>query len=98
MTQNIRVSINQNNAHHVRFNSKQKIKAKVEIMPKKLEELLDVDVSGVKDSYLIMYNSTTKKYIAVNPDDVLSAAANDTEQPGLPSDFINDINLDGGSF
>lgn len=98
MTQNIRVSINQNNAHHVRFKTKQKIKAEVEIMPKKLEELLDVDVSGVKDSYVIMYNSTTKKYIAVNPDDVLSAAANDTEQPGLPSDFINDITLDGGGF
>lgn len=98
MTQNIRVSINQNNVHHVRFKTKQKIKAEVEIMPKKLEDLLDVDVSGVKDSYIIMYNSTTKKYVAVNPDDVLSAAANDPEQPGLPSDFINDINLDGGIF
>lgn len=88
----------------------QKIKATVAsgvIMARTLNELLDVDVSGVKDKYLIMYDSATQKYKAVNPDDVLSASSTtETTQPGLPTDFKdrldvdldNRIDLDGGSF
>lgn len=88
----------------------QKIKATVAsgvVMARTLNELLDVDVSGVKDKYLIMYNSTTGKYTAVNPDTVLSASSTtETTQPGLPTDFKNQldvdldnrIDLDGGSF
>lgn len=88
----------------------QKIKATVAsgvVMARTLNELLDVDVSGVKDKYLIMYNSATGKYTAVNPDDVLSASSTtETTQPGLPTDFKNQldvdldnrIDLDGGSF
>jgi len=68
--------------YQVKVKSKQKIKATVAsgvIMARTLDELLDVDVSGVKDKYLIMYDSSTQKYTAVNPDDILSAAVTDTE-------------------
>lgn len=76
------------------------------IMARTLNELLDVDVSGVKDKYLIMYDSTTKKYTAVNPDEVFSAATTEPIQPGLPQDFMtmldtdldNRIDMDAGSF
>ena len=72
-----------------------------------LSDLADVDVSGVGDKFVIMYNSTTQKYTAVNPDTVLSASSNtETTQPGLPNDFINTldtdlddkIDLDAGGF
>jgi hypothetical protein len=95
--------------YQVKVKSKQKIKATVAsgvIMARTLDELLDVDVTGVKDKYLIMYDSSTQKYTAVNPDDILSAAVTDTESPGLPSDFKdqldvdldNRIDIDAGTF
>lgn len=95
----------------VRVSSKTpKIKATVAsgvIMARTLNELLDVDVSGVKDKYVLMYDSTTQKYKTVNPDDILSASSNtETTQPGLPGDFVNTldndldnkIDLDAGTF
>jgi hypothetical protein len=72
-----------------------------------LSDLVDVDVSGVGDKFVIMYDATTQKYTAVNPDNVLSASSNtETTQPGLPNDFINTldtdlddkIDLDAGTF
>jgi len=95
--------------YQVRVSSKSKIKATVAsgvIMARTLDELLDVDVSGVHDKYLIMYDATTKKYTAVNPDEVLSAATTEPLSPGLPSDFMNQmdvdldnrIDLDAGTF
>ena len=96
--------------YQIRVKSKQNIKATVAsgvIMARTLQELLDVDVSGVGDKFVIMYNATTGKYTAVNPDTVLSASSNsETTQPGLPNDFINTldtdlddkIDLDGGGF
>ena len=87
-----------------------KIKATVAsgvIMATNLGELLDVDVSGVGDKFVIMYNATTSKYTAVNPDAVLSAAAvTETTTVGLPQNFIDTldvdlddkIDLDAGSF
>ncbi len=72
-----------------------------------LSDLQDVDITGLKDGYVIMYNAATGKYNAVNPDTVLSAASNtETTQPGLPNDFINTldtvlddkIDLDAGTF
>ena len=84
--------------YQVRVSSKSKIKATVAsgaVMAITLNELLDVDVSGVGDKYVIMYNATTGKYTAVNPDLVLSAASNtETTQPGLPNDFINNLDVD----
>ena len=95
--------------YQVRVKSKQNIKATVAsgvVMARTLDELLDVDVSGVHDKYLIMYDASTQKYTAVNPDEILSAATTDTISPGLPSDFMdqmdidldNRIDLDAGGF
>ena len=78
--------------------NKPKIKATVAsgvIMARTLNELLDVDVTGVGDKFVIMYNATTGKYTAVNPDVVLSAASNtETTQPGLPQNFIDTLDVD----
>ena len=78
--------------------NKPKIKATVAsgvIMARTLDELLDVDVTGVGDKFVIMYNATTGKYTAVNPDVVLSAASNtETTQPGLPQNFIDTLDVD----
>ena len=64
-------------------------------MARNFNELLDVDVSNVRDKYVIMYNSNTGKYIAVNPDDVLSASSTtETTQPGLPANFVNTLDVD----
>ena len=90
--------------------SKEKIKATVAsgaIMARTLDELLDVDVTGVSDKYVIMYDAKTKKYTAVNPDEVLSASSTtEPQQPGLPNDFVDTldtdlddrIDLDAGTF
>jgi beta-lactamase class A len=82
----------------VKTKSTKKTKATVAsgiIMARTLDELLDVDVSGVKDKYVIVYDSNTRKYTAVNPDEVLSAASNtETTQPGLPNDFVNTLDVD----
>ena len=60
-----------------------------------LGELLDVDVSGVGDKFVIMYNASTGKYTAVNPDEVLSAAAvTETTAVGLPQNFIDTLDVD----
>ena len=75
-------------------------------MARTLNELLDVNLSGVSDKYVIMYDSSTKKYVAVNPDDVLSAAVTEPTSLGLPTNFKNQldvdlddrINLDAGTF
>lgn len=77
--------------------SNQKIKATVAsgvIMARTLDELLDVDLTNVKDKYVIMYNASTQKYTAVNPDDILAAAVEDTESPGIPSQFIDELDTD----
>ena len=81
----------------VRIKSQPKVKAAVAsgvIMARTLEELLDVDVSGVNDKYVIMYDSSTQKYTAVNPDEVLSAATTEPIQPGIPADFENQLDID----
>lgn len=84
---------------NVRVTSKiPKIKATVAsgvIVARTLDELLDVDLNNVKDKYVIMYDSSTEKYTAVNPDEIFSAAATEeTTQPGLPGDFIDELDTD----
>ena len=67
-----------------------------------LSDLQDVDITGLQDGYVLIYDGTTQKYKAVNPDEVLSGAV----EGGLPNDFINTldtdlddkIDLDGGGF
>ena len=64
------------------------------IVPRVLNDLLDVNIPSSQDKYVIMYDSTTQKYIAVNPDEVLSAATIEPIQPGLPADFKNQLDID----
>lgn len=76
-------------------------------VPASFSDLSDFDGTSVSDKYVIMYNASTGKYTAVNPDDVLSASSTtEITQPGLPTDFkdqldidLDDrINLDAGTF
>ena len=63
------------------------------IMARRLSDLEDVDLSNVKDKFVLMYDETENKYKAYNPDEVLSASAvTETTQPGLPQDFIDYLN------
>lgn len=52
--------------------------------------------AGNGDGYVLMFDASINGFKFVNPDDVLSKAATEPQQPGLPSDFINqlDIQLD----
>lgn len=93
--------------YNVKFSQPNTYKVTTEIdMSRRLEDLLDVDLSGVSDKYVIMYDSASGKYKAVNPDVIISAAVTEPIQPGLPSDFVNAldvdlddrINLDAGTF
>ena len=64
-------------------------------MPTNLDELVDVEISGNNDKYVLMYDATSGKWRDVNPDQVLSASSNtETTQPGLPNDFINTLDVD----
>jgi hypothetical protein len=108
MTINVRVVTNTTNVRVV--TDSPKIKTTVSsgvIMARTLQELLDVDLSGVSDKYVIMYDASIQKYTAVNPDNVLSAASStELTSPGLPTNFADTfdailddkINLDAGTF
>jgi hypothetical protein len=64
-------------------------------VPANFEDLLNFDSTNKNDKYVIMYDASTQKYALVNPDVVLSAASStETSQPGLPSDFINTLDVD----
>ena len=86
-------------SYSVKVKSASKLKVSVSSesgsMPNNLSQLLDVDVSGVGDKFVIMYNASTGKYTAVNPDAVLSAAAvTETTTVGLPQNFIDTLDVD----
>jgi hypothetical protein len=65
-----------------------------------------IDTSNLNDGYILIFDYENLKYKFVNPDEVLSLAVTDPQQPGLPSDFLsllevdldNKINLDGGNW
>jgi len=67
-----------------------------------LSDLSDVNISGAQNGFVLSFNSSTGKFVAINPDDVLSNAVTG----GLPSTFTNEldtalddkIDLDGGAF
>ena len=63
-------------------------------MPQKLVDLEDVNISGNNDKYVLSYDATSQKWTDVNPDDVLSAAVTDSVSPGLPANFINQLDVD----
>jgi hypothetical protein len=71
-----------------------------------LGDLSNVDDTGVLDKYVVMYNQALSKYITVNPDEVLKASVEESTQPGLPEEFLdqldtdldNRIDYDGGEY
>ena len=72
----------------------------------RLQDLSDVNTTGVQNSYLLAYDSGTQTYKTVNPDDILSAAVTDPNAVGIPTVFINQmatdldnkVDLDAGEF
>ena len=85
-----------------------------QLVAQTIEDLGNVDTSALDkagnttDNYVLVWDAGQQKYAFVNPDTVLSAAADATApvQPGLPQDFIdtldtdldNLIDVDAGSF
>ena len=84
-----------------------------QLVAQTVEDLGNVDTSALDkagtttDKYVMVWDASIQKYTFVNPDTVLSAAADAaTTQPGLPQDFIDtvvdevedDIHLDAGTF
>jgi hypothetical protein len=63
------------------------------IMARKLADLMDVDVSNINDKFVLMYDKSSGKYKAYNPDEIFSAAINEPTQPGLPQEFLDYLNL-----
>lgn len=96
----IKVTYSSGNNYNVKLTpDTQSIKVRsssvINFLPQKLDELSDVEISEVSgeiNNYVLVYNSTTDTWQAVNPDVVLSAAATEPTQPGLPTAFVNEIN------
>jgi len=71
------------------------------------EELNDVNVPSPQDGHVLVYDSSSDKFILVDPDVVLSQSIEDND---LPDDFITQLeselnlgaiqieSLDGGGF
>lgn len=78
----------------------------IEVMAQTLDELTDVEISGNNDMYVLMYDASTGKWRDRNPDEVLSASTTEPIQPGLPADFMDQmdismddrVDLDAGGF
>jgi len=83
---------------NVRLKGQTKLKVNTNLggvqVPAKFSDLEDYDGTNVNDSYIIMYNASTGKYRAVNPDEVLRKAVTDPIQSGLPSEFIDKLDVD----
>lgn len=85
----------------VRVKTKRGIKASTQgvtsgvFVAKFLNELLDVEISGNNDKYVLMYDTQKSKWVDKNPDDVLIAASTtETVQPGLPGTFVDTLDVD----
>ena len=55
-----------------------------------LSDLDDVNVSGIQNGYVLIYNASTGQFVAQNPDNVLSNAVTG----GLPNDFVDKLDVD----
>lgn len=93
-----KVSVSSGNNYSVKFSQPSNYKAdlsyQIELMPQTLDELTDVEISGNNDKYVLMYDAVSGKWKDSNPDEVLSAAATEPNQPGLPADFENQLDID----
>lgn len=99
---NIQAKVNPQDTIRVRIGQQDAIKVISSVgTPLKLGDLSDVDDTNKNDNYLISYDSSTNTYKLVNPDKILSDAAKEPIQPGLPIDFLDEIinlEIDGGSY
>lgn len=68
----------------------------VAVVPQRLSDLLDVEISGSPDRYVLMYDSSIQKWRNLNPDEVLYNATVDQSlgYDGLPAEFENKLNID----
>ena len=96
-----KVNFSSENNYSVKVEKPSNYKAGIKYqMPQNLSELSDVQISGDNDKYVLMYDAVSGKWIDVNPDEVLSAAATEPTSPGIPDDFENALELqfDAGNF
>lgn len=101
MNNNFKVILQSSNSFNVKFKGQDKLKI-VSVsggfvnVPVKFEDLIDVDINTAdkQDKYVVMYNAAENEYRLVNPDEVLSAATTEPIQPGLPTDFTNQLDID----
>ena len=101
----IKVTYSSGNNYNVKLapdtqSTKVRSSSVINFLPQKLDELSDVEISEVNgeiDNYVLVYNSSTDTWQAVNPDVVLSAAATEPTQPGLPTAFVDEVNTDLGN-
>ena len=123
MAEEYNVSLSYDNAVNVSLDSQQNNNvdtnfeiSTTQIVAQTVEDLGNVDTSALDkqgtttDKYVLVWDASQQKYAFVNPDAVLSAAADTdpstTIQPGLPQDFIdkldvdldNLVDVDAGSF
>jgi len=115
MAEEYQVTMSYNNETNVTLESATNTQVSTSyIVAESLDDLGNVDTSALDktgtttDDYVLVYDAAAQKYKFVNPDAVLSAAADSTQtiQPGLPQDFIdtldtdldNLIDVDAGSF
>jgi hypothetical protein len=69
------------------------IKVKTQIaVPESLSGVDNVDISNVKDGYILMYSDELGRYAFVDPDELLIKSTITNE--GLPEDFLNKLDVD----
>lgn len=91
-------------AIQIKLSKTPKIKVKTKIVvPECVTVIDDVDLSDVKDGYVLIFNDNLKKYQFVDPDDVLSKSVQDDFLPPdflnqLDNDLNNRVDFDGGEF
>lgn len=59
-----------------------------------LGDLANVNDLTVLDKYVLMYNSDTRTYETVNPDEVLRASVTEETEEGLPDEFLDQLDTD----
>lgn len=87
----------------IKTKSPSKIKVNTRIAVPDTLSISNIDISGVEDGYVLMYDNTLGRYTFVDPDVVLSKSVEDNF---LPSDFVqkldtdldNRIDVDAGTF
>lgn len=61
-------------------------------MTRKINELIDVNDDDKNNFYVLVYQASTKSWVAKNPDAILEAASTEPIQPELPQDFTDELN------